>query len=93
MFSDPGGRPRGLPVFLVGMLGFELLLIVGYRRLMEKIIDMGLSPEAHYRILDEGLTVILNAAEVDVDEEILTHLLAYNRHLRIALGLPVEVAS
>ena len=47
MFSDPGGRPRGLPVFLVGMLGFELLLIVGYRRLMEKIIDMGLSPEVN----------------------------------------------
>lgn len=60
---------------------------------MEKIIDTGLSPEAHYRILDEGLTVLLNAAGVDVDEEITSHLLAYNRHLRMALGLPVEAAS
>jgi hypothetical protein len=60
---------------------------------MLKIVDTGLSAQAHYEILDAGMTGILEALQADVDEEVLRHLLVYNRCLRLALGLPVEVAS
>lgn len=61
---------------------------------MLKVVKTGLNPEDEYEILDATLTDLLERAGVDVDEEeIIGLLLAYNRQLRIALGLPVEVAS
>lgn len=60
-------------------------------QVMEKIVDLGLTPEDHYDVLDAYFTDILSKAGCDVDEEVLPLILAYNRHLRIALGLPVEV--
>lgn len=60
---------------------------------MEKIIETGLEPEEEYEVLDAALTELLERAGVDVgEEEIIGLLLAYNRQLRIALKLPVEVA-
>lgn len=53
----------------------------------------GLTPEDHYDILDAGLTDLLHSAGVDIGEEQLKLLIQYNRHLRIALGLPVDVAN
>lgn len=60
---------------------------------MEKVIETELGPEAFYEILDADLTEILQSAGVDVDDSLLEKLLDYNRYLRIALGLPVEVAN
>lgn len=58
-----------------------------------KVVESGLSPEDEYEILDVALTDLLGKAGVDVgDERILNLLASYNRQLRIALGLPVEVA-
>lgn len=59
---------------------------------MQKVIDSELEPEDEYEVLDVGLTELLEKAGVDFnDEEIMVRLLAYNRRLRIALKLPVEV--
>lgn len=61
--------------------------------MVQKIIETEQTPEDHYEVLDVTLTELLEKAGVDVDEEeIMVSLLAYNRRLRIALGLPVEVA-
>lgn len=61
---------------------------------MEEIIASDLSPQDEYEILDASLTDLLEKAGVDVgDEEVMKILISYNRQLRIALGLPVEVAS
>lgn len=58
----------------------------------QKIIDTeGETPQDHYEVLDGYLTDLLDAAGVEVEGEVLKHLLVYNRRLRIALGLPVEV--
>lgn len=59
---------------------------------MLKVIESGQEPEEHYDVLDITLTELLMKAGVNLDEEeIIVSLLAYNRRLRIALGLPVEV--
>lgn len=59
---------------------------------MEKVLETNLTPEDAYDVLDAGLTHILQLTGADLgDEEILSHLVSYNRQLRIALGLPVEV--
>lgn len=59
---------------------------------MQKVIESGQEPEEHYEVIDIMLTELLEKAGVDFDdEEILVRLLAYNRRLRIALKLPVEV--
>ncbi|MBX7482840.1 hypothetical protein K3174_09860 [Qipengyuania sp. 6D47A] len=61
---------------------------------MLQVVETGLEPDDEYEILDAALTELLERAGVDVDEEeIIGLLLAYNRQLRIALGLPVEVPS
>lgn len=60
---------------------------------MEKVISSSRTPEDHYEVLDVALTDILHTAGADVDDELLEKLMIYNRLLRIALGLPVEVAS
>lgn len=60
---------------------------------MEKIIQSPLTPEDQYEVLDVALTDILDTAGADVDDELMEKLMIYNRLLRIALGLPVEVAS
>jgi hypothetical protein len=58
------------------------------------IVDTDLTPQDHYDVLDGYLTDLLEAAGVDVGgEEVLACLISYNRYLKIALGLPVEVAS
>jgi hypothetical protein len=60
---------------------------------MEQIVESGLTPEEHYEVLDVALTEVLDVAGVDVgDERVLSRLISYNRQLKIALGLPVEVA-
>lgn len=60
---------------------------------MEQIVDTGLTPEEHYEVLDLTLTEVLDLAGVDVgDERVLARLISYNRRLKVALGLPVEVA-
>ena len=59
---------------------------------VQRVIDSELEPEDEYEVLDAGLTELLEKAGVDFnDEEIMVRLLAYNRRLRIALKLPVEV--
>lgn len=61
---------------------------------MLQIVERGLDPEDEYEILDVSLTEILQKAGVEeIDEELMGLLISYNRQLRIALGLPVEVAS
>lgn len=61
---------------------------------MQMIVESGLTSEEHYEVLDVTLTDILDVAGVDVgDERVLSRLISYNRQLKIALGLPVEVAS
>lgn len=60
---------------------------------MEKIIQSSRTPEDHYEVLDVALTDILHTAGADVDKALMEKLMIYNRLLRIALGLPVEVAS
>jgi hypothetical protein len=59
-----------------------------------KIFESGLMPEENYEVLDMALTEVLDAAGVDVeDEKVLACLISHNRQLKIALGLPVDVAS
>lgn len=58
---------------------------------MQKIVDMGFSPQDHYDTLDVGLTELLDVAGVEYTDEVMKLLFAYNRRLRIGLGLPVEV--
>jgi hypothetical protein len=60
---------------------------------MLTIVKTEMSPEDHYETLDLMLTELFQAAAVEYTEDVLTHLLAYDRRLQIALGLPVEVAS
>lgn len=59
-----------------------------------KIIKSERTPEDHYDVLDAALSEVFDVAGVDVgDERVLARLISYNRLLKIALGLPVEVAS
>lgn len=53
----------------------------------------GFTPEDHYDTLDAMFTQIIHEADVDVGPEVLKLLIAYNRRLRVALGLPVDVAN
>lgn len=56
------------------------------------IVENGLSPEENYEVLDVTLTEVLDAAGVNYDdEEFMRRLISYDRQLRIALGVPVEV--
>ena len=60
---------------------------------MEEIVPNTLSPEDTYELLDVMLTDLLQRTSLDLgDDEILSLIVSYNRQLRIALGLPVEVA-
>lgn len=60
----------------------------------EKIVENLLSPQETYDVLDVTLTDLLEKAGADVgNEECMRVLISYNRVLRIALGLPVEVAN
>ena len=61
---------------------------------MEKVVASSLSPEDHYEVLDAALTEVLATAGIDtIDGQLMESLIVFNRCLRIALGLPVEVAS
>ena len=61
---------------------------------MQMIVNTGISAEDHYEILDLSLTQVLEAAGVtEINDETMAQLIQFNRSLRIALGLPVEVAS
>lgn len=53
----------------------------------------GLTPEDHYDVLDEVLTMILNSSGATIGQEQMVLLSDYNRLLRSALGLPVERAN
>ena len=53
---------------------------------MEHIVQSALTAEDHYEVLDAYLTDILASSGADIGEEPLKLLVAYNRHLRIALG-------
>jgi hypothetical protein len=45
-------------------------------------------------VLDVCLTEVLDKAGVNYDdEEVMTRLISFDRQLRIALGVPVEVAN
>lgn len=58
----------------------------------EKVVILeGYTAEDHYDVLDAGLTDILAHTVAHVDENLFNLLLSYNRHLRIALGLPVAM--
>jgi len=59
-----------------------------------QIVENGLSPEDTYEVLDVSLTEVLDRAGVNYDdEEVMTRLISFDRQLRIALGVPVEVAN
>jgi hypothetical protein len=58
---------------------------------MEQIVKTARTPEEHYASLDEALTNVLRAGKVQVSNEFMTQLMVYERCLRIALGMPVEV--
>lgn len=59
-----------------------------------RIVENGLSPEDTYEVLDVCLTEVLDAAGVNYDdEEVMRRLIQFDRQLRIALGVPVEVAN
>ena len=58
-----------------------------------KVVHTGLSPDDHYEALDAQLTAVLSASGAVVGDEALRLLVAYNRRLRIAVGLPVEVPT
>lgn len=60
---------------------------------MEKIVKSECTPEDHYEILDVYLTDILQRSGAVIEGETIKILLQYDRHLKIALGLPVEVAN
>ena len=60
---------------------------------MEKIVDNGLTPEETHEVLEVGLIHILQVSEAKVGDEVFALLASYDRRLRIALGLPVEVPS
>lgn len=53
----------------------------------------GMTPEDHYEVLDEVLTMILSSSGATIGEEQFVLLSDYNRLLRNALGLPVERAN
>lgn len=61
---------------------------------MEKVLDLGWTPEGAYDVIDAALTEVLEAAGVvKIEGEVLAKLLQLDRVLRVALKLPVEVAN
>lgn len=51
------------------------------------------TPEEHYKVLDEALTNLLRASKAQVSQEMMGHILVFDRCLRAALGLPIEMDS
>ena len=58
---------------------------------MERIVHSKRTPDEHYKALDEALTNVLRASGAVISPRMLQHLEVYDRCLRVALGLPVEV--
>ncbi len=58
---------------------------------MLKVLDNGLEPEETYEVLEAYLTDILQRSGAGVDDDVMGLLLSYDRTLKIALGIPVEV--
>lgn len=51
----------------------------------------GRTPEEHYAILDDLLTNVLVAAGATATDQLMDQLVVYERCLRVALGMRVEV--
>ena len=49
------------------------------------------TPQEHYKVLDEALTNLLRASKAQVSQEMMGHLIVFDRCLRSALGLPIEM--
>ncbi len=49
------------------------------------------TPEEHYLTIEEALTNVLRACKADVNPAMMEQLVVYDRCLRVALGLPVEL--
>lgn len=49
------------------------------------------TPEEHYRLLEQHFLYVLRAAKADVNDDMMAQIRVYDRCLRVALGLPVEL--
>jgi hypothetical protein len=62
----------------------------------EMMVRTNLTPQEHYDVLDRALTDVLRASRAAGDavtDRLMDTLVIYERALRVALGLPVEVNS
>ena len=49
------------------------------------------TPNENYEMLDEALTNLLRASKAQVSDEMLAHLYVFERCIRVALRLPIEL--
>ena len=58
---------------------------------MQHTLTNGRTPQEHYDLLDQVLTDLLRAAGATATDQLMAHLIVYERTLRSALGLPIEI--